>query len=339
MDLKSFITVVMIINSVAFITPANAADEILSCNHDSDCSVHQYCYQVSNQCVNYTSCIRWNRLEGKKQAQSASQCGPCIPGYQAEILVTGIPEAFCKKVTHIKKETTDVPYSNNGKLSIWIYIAVGIILLLLVVLFSILLVKKRGYIHGNKKWFRQIGSWNFSPTAPPPDGAIYLPTTYYADDEPPIYSSVMNNNNNNKDKNRLVRAVPCHPPDWVDNDPNYGHDDPDTSANTTTSTTTNVFASLQVEDEDTTPSVWTPEEVTVQVPARAFHQFGTEQRDNVLNTVLVRGECLSNSETSEETGPTPSAQTSNSRNNNDNYRGPSVQINQMITLNMVNNDN
>lgn len=27
-----------------------------------------------------------------------------------------------------------------------------------------------GYIHGNKKWFRQIGSWNFSPTAPPPDG-------------------------------------------------------------------------------------------------------------------------------------------------------------------------
>lgn len=80
-------------------------------------------------------------------------------------------------------------------------------------------------------------------------------------------------------------------------------------------------------------------EVTVQVPARAFHQFGTEQRDNVLNTVLVRGECSSNSESAEETGPTPSAQANNSRNNNDNYRGPSVQINQMITLNMVNNDN
>ncbi|XP_074114485.1 uncharacterized protein LOC141537400 [Cotesia typhae] len=341
MDLKSLITTIIIINLMALSAPVRAGDDIFSCNSDSDCSLHQYCYQLSQQCVNYTVCKRYNRLEGENKAKSESQCGECISGYKAEILATGVPEAFCKKINSVPG-TTETPFIDNKTFSIGIYVASGVILLLLVLSIFTLLVKKRGYIHGNKKWFRQIGSWNFNPTAPPLDsGEMYLSTKYYSDDDPPIYSSVINNNNSPTDKNRLVRAAPCHPPTWVDPNPNYRDDDPDTSGNTTTttSTSTNVFASLQVEDEDTTPSVWTPEEVTVQVPARAFHQFATEQRDNVLNNVLVRGDCSSSSESPEETGPTPRAQNNNSRTNNDNYRGPSVQINQMITLNMVNNDN
>ncbi|KAG8034056.1 hypothetical protein G9C98_008537 [Cotesia typhae] len=298
---------------MALSAPVRAGDDIFSCNSDSDCSLHQYCYQLSQQCVNYTVCKRYNRLEGENKAKSESQCGECISGYKAEILATGVPEAFCKKINSVPG-TTETPFIDNKTFSIGIYVASGVILLLLVLSIFTLLVKK---------------------------SEMYLSTKYYSDDDPPIYSSVINNNNSPTDKNRLVRAAPCHPPTWVDPNPNYRDDDPDTSGNTTTttSTSTNVFASLQVEDEDTTPSVWTPEEVTVQVPARAFHQFATEQRDNVLNNVLVRGDCSSSSESPEETGPTPRAQNNNSRTNNDNYRGPSVQINQMITLNMVNNDN
>lgn len=87
------------------------------------------------------------------------------------------------------------------------------------------------------------------------------------------------------------------------------------------------------------PFNWCFRQVTISVPARAFEQFGSEQRDNVLNNVLVRGECASTSESAEEasSGPTPSA-TGNSRSSRDTYRGPNVQINQMITLNMVNKD-
>ncbi|KAK0094815.1 hypothetical protein PV326_009925, partial [Microctonus aethiopoides] len=381
----------------------NAMDDT-SCVTNSDCSPGQYCYGLSQTCVDYTRCSRYNRQEGPKHAETPRHCGPCIDGYAAELLATGTRATICKKNLQQKNKS----FPNDTENSAWIYIASGIILCIIIIGSLACFAKNRITHHGSEKWFKKMAGWNFTPTAPPPDTGSYHLQTFF-NDEPPIYSSVINNNTNAKDRNNLVSAVPFRPPDWIDLTQNY--DVPDNSIDNAVMPTSHI----ENIDEETNPSTWVPEppassfcqrhhqllflyvahiesahtctgkprtayntltltiithenffmnhwdksqqvftfynynlkhipspvQMTVQIPARVFHQFAPEQRDNALNNVLIRSDCAVNTESTNDTnspGPAGSSTTGNSRTGQ-NYRGPNVQINQMITLNMVNTDN
>ncbi|KAK0157384.1 hypothetical protein PV328_011131 [Microctonus aethiopoides] len=320
------ITTVIII---ALFNLINAMDDT-SCVTNSDCSPGQYCYGLSQTCVDYTRCSRYNRQEGPKHAETPRHCGPCIDGYAAELLATGTRATICKK--NLQQENKSFP--NDTENSAWIYIASGIILCIIIIGSLACFAKNRITHHGSEKWFKKMAGWNFTPTAPPPDTGSYHLQTFF-NDEPPIYSSVINNNTNAKDRNNLVSAVPFRPPDWIDLTQNY--DVPDNSTDNAVMPTSHI----ENIDEETNPSTWVPEQMTVQIPARVFHQFAPEQRDNALNNVLNRSDCAVNTESTNDTnspGPAGSSTTGNSRTGQ-NYRGPNVQINQMITLNMVNTDN
>ncbi|KAK0157386.1 hypothetical protein PV328_011131 [Microctonus aethiopoides] len=336
---SSIIILITTVIIIALFNLINAMDDT-SCVTNSDCSPGQYCYGLSQTCVDYTRCSRYNRQEGPKHAETPRHCGPCIDGqiffhlftfrYAAELLATGTRATICKK--NLQQENKSFP--NDTENSAWIYIASGIILCIIIIGSLACFAKNRITHHGSEKWFKKMAGWNFTPTAPPPDTGSYHLQTFF-NDEPPIYSSVINNNTNAKDRNNLVSAVPFRPPDWIDLTQNY--DVPDNSTDNAVMPTSHI----ENIDEETNPSTWVPEQMTVQIPARVFHQFAPEQRDNALNNVLNRSDCAVNTESTNDTnspGPAGSSTTGNSRTGQ-NYRGPNVQINQMITLNMVNTDN
>lgn len=331
-------TIILIIILTSFINTVLATDKVIPCKEDSECSVDQYCYNISKICVSYTLCSRYNRYENDTQSQKPTQCGPCLPGFDAELYIDGKESSLCIDKKQMKNKN-QIPIKNSDDdffKDIWL--CGGIVLFIFLIVPTVIYITKQ--IHGhvtNEKWF-PMRPWNLSPSAPPPDtGAYHLQRPYYSEDDPPIYSAVVDNNNTSKDKNILVNAVPSKPPDWVIIDPSY--DDADQDVTTSTNISTMSTTTLNIEDEETTPSSWTPEPITVPIPSRVFHQFANEQHDNVVNAVLVRGDCSSprNSNNNTDDGPTPEA-TSSSRTTGDNYRGPNVQINQMITLNMVKSD-
>ncbi|XP_015123238.1 uncharacterized protein LOC107045455 isoform X2 [Diachasma alloeum] len=298
-----------------------------SCQDEGDCPPHQFCYDVSNICVHYTNCSQYNREEGAEKAQNPSQCGKCLEGYASNTVATGEEEPVCKSKVQLP---VDPPVIDDNS-QWWIYMASGIPCVSIVGLLIYFLRKR--LTDGDEKWFKTIGTWKFTPSAPPQENAYHLQQPFYTDEEPPIYSAVItSNNNNNNVKERLVNAMPTTPPSWVQVDPSY--DEEDGTVNTSGSTA--ISTTIEVEDEETTPSSWTPENVSVQVPSRPFLQFAPEQRDNVLNAVLVRGDCGSNS-TPQDATPEPSPESREGARGNT-YRGPNVQINQMITLNMVKSD-
>ncbi|EFN66106.1 hypothetical protein EAG_15396 [Camponotus floridanus] len=67
------------------------------CESNDDCPIGQYCY-TSNRCVNYIDCNRYNRLEGLTEAQTPSQCGPCMKGYASEHLTSNVTSSICKYI-------------------------------------------------------------------------------------------------------------------------------------------------------------------------------------------------------------------------------------------------
>ncbi|XP_034936874.1 uncharacterized protein [Chelonus insularis] len=287
MSTRDILALMMVIlYFIGSINPIAAVDK--NCENDADCSSNQYCYKTSYKCVNYTKCSIYFRQEGEKQAQSSSQCGPCLPGYTAELLTTGKPAEFCNK---------NSGHAPNDIIGVVVYIIGSLAIIILIVVVALLLRRPTNFYNKSKllPYFKKCSS---IPTAPIPDNDnCYSQPPYF--DGPPDYS-VTNNNHSVKDQNRLLQALPTVTPAWIEKNPNYtGRDDLDAS-----STVSNNVP----EDEETNPSSWTPEGVTtIQVPARPFHQFASEQRDNVINHVTVREDCASNSGPNEETThePTP----------------------------------
>ncbi|XP_063987063.1 uncharacterized protein LOC135167624 isoform X2 [Diachasmimorpha longicaudata] len=299
------------------------------CQDEGDCPPHQFCYDVSNICVYYTNCSQYNREEGVEKAQNPSQCGKCLEGYVSNTVASGEEEPVCKSKVQLPVDPPMIDYYPQWS------IYTGIVMLCATFIgFPIYCLKRRA-TGGYKKWFKTVGAWRFTPSAPPQENAYHLQQRFYSDEDPPIYSTVIgSNNNNNNVKDRLVNAMPTTPPSWVRVDPRYDEED----GNVITSGSSSIPTAIEVEDEETTPSSWTPESLAVQVPSRPFLQFAPEQRDNVLNTVLVRGDCGSNSRPQDAT-PEPSSEPRDRGRGGNTYQGPNVQINQTITLNMVKSDN
>lgn len=250
-------------------------------------------------------------------SRNPSQCGPCVAGYTAEILITGETATICKKSLEekaVEKEWIETP------LTIWISVVAVVVFILGAI--ALFFMKKRS----EDRRGETLKKWNdcvcvFGPSAPPvPENSPFV----VVDTSQP--RTICNNNNEtSRDSNKLLRARPYNEPDWIRTNPNYGQhfDDAEVSEPTP--------APQLPPEEDTNPSSWTPEQLSIQVPPRPFSQFSSEQRDNVMNANLDESCPVVVSESAGSSGSSGSGE---SRETGDRSRAPNVLISQKITMNL-----
>ncbi|KAL6435560.1 hypothetical protein ACFW04_005487 [Cataglyphis niger] len=106
-----------------------------TCRNNNDCPVTQFCY-ISKRCVDYLDCSRYNRMKGQIAAQEPLQCGPCLKGYESEMLTTGQETSSCK---HIENQAG--PDTAHTHLMIIVEIIITIVVIN-AILFSVLFCYK-----------------------------------------------------------------------------------------------------------------------------------------------------------------------------------------------------
>ncbi|XP_043271488.1 uncharacterized protein [Venturia canescens] len=339
MDFSEFTFRTAMVVAFFVLTTVSVVQGEIPCKGDDDCPSNKYCYNVSNTCVNHTQCSRYNRARGPRPAQDPSQCGPCLPGYAAELKFTGVWDPVCLKTTTSKENETE---STRGLDWPRYWVAIAVLAAIFFTLVIAFVLRKHVCIANRDRICNKMISWSVRPTAPPQDEASFRlrHKTYPVDEErPPIYSSVIGPN---VDKNHLVSATPFGTALWV-NKPPYEFDFNDNVSDGVAmpihSSSNNSQMDLE-EEEETNPSSWTPGQMTVEVPSRPFARFGVEQQENVINNVLIRENCASHS-TQEDSGSDEAGgvheESSSSRSQGNTFCGPNVQINQTITLNIGKN--
>ncbi|XP_076649235.1 uncharacterized protein LOC143357003 [Halictus rubicundus] len=304
------------------------------CRDDVDCSEKQYCYHVSGQCVNYTLCSRYNRAENIKPARSASQCGPCLPNYNAEELGTGEFSHLCKKINAPENVSGD----GNGN-TIWIVCtSIGVVaVIILIVIGCVIFFKRRGRKCKIDKSEFCDGICVMQPTAPPVESSPFI-------DHPKNLSyTPFNNNKILKDKNRLVNASVFKHPSWVSCDPNYennlnnNHD--------STNTLEQFNTTFERPSANDNPNVLVPAQLTEGQTDRNVTEFGREQVENSANAALVQrnnsnvtGDDTANNNNSENNnGNGSTSGSNNTRDGRERARSSNILIAQ-INVNVLNHD-
>lgn len=294
------------------------------CRDDSDCSNKQYCYHVSERCVDYTQCNRYNRVENHEgRSRHPSQCGPCFPGYIAEELGTGEMAIFCRKTDirqNVRRLNTDVI----------IYPTIGIILISLLAFLGILLLKRRRSKQ-RKNIVEQCERGELcvmEPTAPPFENKPFITCK---EGSPPI---TYNNNKILRDKNNLVRAVGYVPPCWVRTNPNYEYD-----SNNDDVDALRQLHSPELSTDDQSNNL-TPEQLTLEVRNGSLAEYEIEQMDNNLNTILIQANDPSSSNSTQEENNNnnndngSTSESSNTQSGREHVRISNVLISQKISMNV-----
>ncbi|XP_033213285.1 uncharacterized protein LOC117170561 isoform X3 [Belonocnema kinseyi] len=305
---------------ILFLCALATTNAISTCNGDSDCPDNQYCYDVSQHCVNYTKCSRYNRHEGKDHARHPSQCGSCLSGYTAEILSTGETADVCSKT--LIAQNGEESIIKKKPLLIWLGSATAICIIAAII-FLILMKKRTGSLLNAHMRDNGCRTWTniFGPSAPPLETGAFIEV---GESQP--YSAITNNNHNYMDKNKLVSATPFNSPDWIKSNPDY-----DVQVNDSLDIPEQPASPPALPpEEDTNPSSWTPQQTTGPISSRPFSQFSAE-RDNAMNAVLVQRNCPTATPISENGDSTSEATDSQSHSD---HRGPNILISQKITMNV-----
>ncbi|XP_076246295.1 uncharacterized protein LOC143186495 [Calliopsis andreniformis] len=269
------------------------------CHNDSDCSAEQYCYQVSERCVDYTICNRYNREENKKRARNPSQCGPCLPGYAAEKLSTGDIATLCRKI-NANGSAPDIPQTGNNVTSYLTGSGIFLICILLAMAIGIFYKRwsrRRPKHQGDLEKYGDLCT--VKPSAPPIENCPFI-------DYGRKLPYVPFNNKNLQDKNRLVSASGFKAPSWINSNPNY-------EANLNNDST-NVMEQLQsvteLSSNGDNSNAWTSEQLT---PARGTRtEYEIEEVDNNANAILSS----ENISTNESRNYNTNNGNTNSNNNN-----------------------
>lgn len=323
------------LSTVASFLPMGTIEEGF-CHEDTDCSEKQYCYHVSRQCVNYTLCSRYNRVENKKPARSASQCGPCLPSYNAEELGTGEFSPLCKKINPSENEP------GNGYLNTtWIVcISVGVIILVFIAcaILCILMYKrhsKRGrkYKTNKSEFCDDFGA--MQPSAPPVESSPFIHHPKNLSHMP------FNNNKILKDKNRLVHASVFNNPSWATCDPNYENNLNNNHDNTNALEQFN--STFERPSANDNPNALVPAQLTQGQIDRNVTEFGREQVENGANAALAQRNNSSSSNTigddntNNNNGNGSTSGSNNTRDDRERSRSSNVLIAQ-INVNVLNHD-
>ncbi|XP_003693671.1 GATA zinc finger domain-containing protein 4-like [Apis florea] len=303
-----------------------ATIEEKSCHDDTDCPDKQYCYHVSERCVDFTQCSRYNREENSKgRSRHPSRCGPCFPGYTAEKLSTGEMALLCRKIN--AEQSISETYRLNS--NIIIYTTLGILTIFgVLTLLIIIFYKKRTSKRQNNN-IKQSGELRvMEPTAPPLENSPFITCKKKSSPVP------FNNNKNLKDKNNLVRATCCAPPYRDHTNFNYENDQ-----NNDNATEPLHYMSNQSNN-------WTSEQLTREVINGNLSGYEVAQMDNILNTTLIQTDNASSSNSQEDNNNNNTnnddsrSESSNTQNNREHIRISNILISQKISMNvnLLNND-
>ncbi|XP_046749764.1 uncharacterized protein LOC124413301 [Diprion similis] len=302
-----------------FLVIATAAE---SCRVDADCSQHQYCYETSKKCVNYTKCASYDRRNGSTQARDAKQCGPCLPGFSAEVNTDGQEATTCKK-----NDGNQYPF--NMTALIW-----GLIGCLISVIIIIYLTHLWIKVKCCEKCYSgdlECAVSVLEPTAPPASANNNNYGDMYNEQRIPLQAKKSTAYPGAMMVDKPVKAQACHPPDWVNADPNY--DSQESPATLTTN--------LEIQEEETIQSVWTPGQTTSTIVAdRPFASISAEQAENTMNMTLdLVTRCPTPSSSGQERRENngPSATPPRPEHSNANPNPPSATfISANVNLNVIN---
>ncbi|XP_043248583.1 hybrid signal transduction histidine kinase M-like [Colletes gigas] len=267
------------------------------CRDDTQCSSEQYCYNVSERCVDYTQCSRYNRQENKRRSRHPSHCGQCLPGYTAEELGTGEMALLCRKT-----DTRENIFESGGLITLVISCAIiGVIFCAILVI--VLFVRRRGSRRLNNNNIEESSDLcAVEPSAPP----MERPFIDCGD------GAQFNNNKNVKDKNKLVRAAMFNGPDWVCTNPNYENNLNNDNANALDQSN----SSRDLPSTDNNTNTWALQQLPFTVVNNNRLEFEVERMSNSANVVRANSPSSSNA-TEEDSNNNSNDSTSDSNNAQD----------------------
>ncbi|XP_076622922.1 uncharacterized protein LOC143342682 [Colletes latitarsis] len=266
------------------------------CHDDTQCSSEQYCYNVSERCVDYTQCSRYNRQENKRRSRHPSQCGQCLPGYAAEELGTGEMALLCRKT-----DTRENIFEPGGLITLAISCAIiGAIVFAIIVI--VLFVRRRGSRRLNNNNIEESSDLcAVEPSAPP----MERPFIDCGDGTP------FNNNKNVKNKNKLVCAATFKAPSWVCTNPNYENNLNNDNENALDQSNSSRDLSI-----DNNTNTWALQQLPLTVVNNNISEFGVERMNNNANVVQANNPSSSNA-TEEDSNNNSNDSTSDSNNAQD----------------------
>lgn len=314
--------------------PVPYAPDLGSCVHDKDCYIsNTYCYQTG-KCVLCTDCSVHQRRNatGVSCAKNRDQCGDCLPGKKAEInfdksfTCIGIHDSNFPSTEIVRTDSTtnsfDADQDENSSSTGWlIYSCIGIASALLIsfIIFVVIMFTKRckTTVLATLKNKFLMSSTSTEPTAP---NLNQMNNKEAVHEE---YRRQLDYRPIESDRKLAANAF-TNPTSYVIGGslPNYNPDEPENEPIAEEQQlivpTTNL-----IDDEETIPSVWTPERISPEdrltsfanlnlnpsnsQPARVVYTPAPRQDNNSRDSFHTREETASNENESHNSTNHPSS--------------------------------
>lgn len=233
----------------------------LDCETDHQCPDGHYCFTPSHMCARCVECNVYKRTSSWRHCPKVpADCGKCLSGYEEEILAEGKTRDFCVASLHasIQPDLIHSAYKNvQTTFSAQYFVVIVLLVVLVPIIFYAFYWKKRTHSHPR----RQHSS--VQRDEPPPYRSIELTpvSSVVSDsvDEGEECGTLVMNISHTKD--RVTEATPFRRPDYEEQENAYN-----TEEELSETEEDNVMSringgNLELEDETTMPSDWTPDRV------------------------------------------------------------------------------
>uniref|UniRef100_A0A1B6ED10 TNFR-Cys domain-containing protein n=2 Tax=Clastoptera arizonana TaxID=38151 RepID=A0A1B6ED10_9HEMI len=234
-----------------------------SCETDHECPASYYCVPISNLCAKCVECNVYKRKSSWRSCpKDPADCGACLAGFEEEILAGGRTRDICVKSSVIEayeSSTERIRRAGSGIMREHFMLILGMSLVLLPTLF---------YVYFRKYWrqddSRLQNSSSMPCEEPPPyhSSLELAPLRSTPREEEVCLSETNHVLNVHQKEETLVQAVPFRLPQYeqnlsfVANEEDQGRIESESESDEGNDHETN----LQLEDESTMPSEWSPTE-------------------------------------------------------------------------------
>lgn len=221
---------------------------MMECETDYQCPDGYYCFTQSHTCARCLECAIYKRTSSWRHCPKVpADCGKCLPEYEEEILAEGKTRDFCiESVYTPMHHTVQTTFSANHVL------IVGFVLFLVPILFYAFCWKKRTQRH-----FHCQHTAVPSDEPPPYLSIEPTPNPSVSDSMEAIEEEIVTNISQTKD--RLTEATPFRRPNYEDDEDAYNREEDEPETDEGNSAIRIHSTNLELEDENTMPSNWTPD--------------------------------------------------------------------------------
>lgn len=234
---------------------------VLDCETDHQCPDGHYCFTPSHTCARCIECTVYKRTSSWRYCPKVpADCGKCLPGYEEEILAEGKTRDFCVASIHtsIQPDLIQSAYKNvQTTFSAHYFLVLGLLSILVPTIFYAFYWKKR-----TQSRLRCQHSSVPREEPPPYRNIELIPVSSVLSDS---VDEVVEENttlvmNISHTKDRLTEATPFRRPDYEEQEYAYNTEEDSESEDDNVSSRIGT-GNLELEDETTMPSDWTPDRV------------------------------------------------------------------------------